>query len=366
VSERGTAPVIGLLGGSGTVGRTAALRMSAAGLGSLRIGGRNLDTAAAVAEECAGEAEPVRLDLADESDLEEFCSGCSVVVNCAGPSYLVLDSVARTAFSVGADYVDIGGELPAADALRAVGPASDRTAIFSAGAMPGLSGLLPRLIAQDRPLRRLETYVGGVARFTELSAADGLLTRGERFGETMASMQDGQIASNSVSPLRDVSLPGFPRPVHAWPYLTTEAQSLGGIPGVAEVRAYNVFASDRLTRAMTQAWAQLPDSPEHAELAPFIPSIVDATIADEDEFGSFYTMLFTGRPARGHGRGTSRVVLRAEDSYGLSGSVVALAVEHILRGRVLSGIHLAAEALDPSYTVERLREDPLVHELLVE
>ncbi|MGN5236502.1 saccharopine dehydrogenase NADP-binding domain-containing protein [Rhodococcus sp. SJ-3] len=366
MSDSIAAPVIGLIGGSGTVGRTAALRMSAAGLGSLRIGGRNLDTAAAVAEECAGEAEAVRLDLADETNLEQFCCGCSIVVNCAGPSYLVLDSVARTAFSVGADYVDIGGELPAADALRAADTARDRTAIFSAGAMPGLSGLLPRLIAGDRPLRRLDTYVGGVARFTELSAADGLLTRGERFGESMASMQDGQIASNSVPPLHDVTLPGFPRPVHAWPYLTTEAQSLGALPGVAEVRSYNVFASDRLSRAMAHAWAQLPASPDHAELAPFIPSIVEATIADEDEFGSFYIMLFTGRPAQGHPRGTTRVVLRAEDSYGLSGSVVALAAEHILNGRVSPGVHLAAEALDPSYTVERLRVDPLVHELMVE
>ncbi len=152
--------------------------------------------------------------------------------------------------------------------------------------------------------------------------------------------------------------------MHAWPYLTTEAQSLGGLPGVAEVRAYNVFASDRLTLAMTHAWAQLSASPDHTELAPFIPSIVDATIADEDEFGSFYVMLFTAA-APGHPRGTTRVVLRAEDSYGLSGAVVALATEHILDGRVPPGVHLAAEALDPTYTVERLRDDPLVHELLV-
>ncbi|ORI16269.1 saccharopine dehydrogenase NADP-binding domain-containing protein [Rhodococcus sp. 1168] len=362
----GSVPVIGLIGGSGTVGRTAALRISAAGLGSLRIGGRNLDAAMDVAEECVGPAETVRLNLTDGGDLEEFCSGCSVVVNCAGPSYLVLDSVAQAAFSVSADYVDVGGDLPAADALRAAAIFPERTAIFSAGAMPGLSGLLPRLITAGRPLRRLETYVGGVARFTPLSAADGLLTRGDRFGEAMASMQDAAIVSNSVAPLRDVQLPGFPMPVQAWPYLTTEAQSLGHLPGIAEVRAYNVFASDRLTRVMTHAWAQLSDSPDHDELAPFIPSIVDATVADEDEFGSFYVMLFTGRPARGYDRGITRVVLRAEDSYGLSGSMVALATERIVRGEVSSGVHLAAEAIDPIDAVHWLRADPLVHELVVQ
>lgn len=362
----GPTPVIGLIGGSGTVGRTAALRISEAGFGTLRIGGRNRETARAVADECAGPAEPIPLDLTDEAALKEFCSGCTVVVNCAGPSYLVLDAVARTAFSVGADYVDIGGDLPAADALRAANTAAERTAIFSAGAMPGLSGLLPRLITDGRPLRRLETYVGGAARFTPLSAADGLLTRGDRFGEAMASMQDGTIVSKSVAPLRGVELPGFPRRVQAWPYLTAEAQSLGRLPGVTEVRAYNVFASDRLNHAMTQAWAQLPAFPDHAELAPHIPSIIDATLADETEFGSFYVMLFTGRPARGHDRGITRVVLRAEDSYGLSGSVVALAVEHILSGKIAPGVHLAAEALDPASTVKWLRVDPLVHELVVE
>lgn len=362
----GGSPTIGLIGGSGTVGRTAALRMSAAGYGSLRIAGRRLGAAEAVADECDGDATAVALDLGDPAALKEFCEGCDIVVNCAGPSYIVLDSVARVAFSVGADYVDVGGDAPALNALRRAEPSPDRTAIFSAGAMPGLSGLLPRLITEGRPIRRLDTYVGGVARFTELSAVDGLLTRGPQFGEAMASMRGGAIASNSIAPLRSVELPGFPRPVHAWPYLTVEAQSLGLIPSVDEVRAYNVFASDLLTEAMTQAWAALSNSPDQAELAPHVPSIVDATVTDEAEFGAFYVMLFTGRPERGHERKITRVLLTAHDSYGLSGAVVALAVQHIAARRAAPGIHVAAETLDPLQVVAVLEHDSLVHELVVQ
>jgi saccharopine dehydrogenase-like NADP-dependent oxidoreductase len=144
--------MIGLLGGTGAVGRTAAERIAAWRLGPLRIGARDLDRTRALAAELPGPAEAVSVDLGDPDTLAAFCAGCRIVVNCAGPSYHVLDTVARAALAAGADYVDIGGELAATDALGQAPPG--RTAIFSAGVMPGLSGLLPRLLADGRPLRR--------------------------------------------------------------------------------------------------------------------------------------------------------------------------------------------------------------------
>jgi hypothetical protein len=60
---------------------------------------------------------PLQVDLNDPAQLAAFCDGCRIVVNCAGPTYRILDTVARAAFAAGADYVDIGGELVAKDAL---------------------------------------------------------------------------------------------------------------------------------------------------------------------------------------------------------------------------------------------------------
>ncbi|MCP9984885.1 saccharopine dehydrogenase NADP-binding domain-containing protein [Actinomadura madurae] len=93
---------IGVLGASGTVGRVAVDRLASWDLGDLRLGGRDLDRAAEVgAQVPAARTEPVRVDLNDADALRAFCAGCDVVVNCAGPSYLVLDTVARRRWRAG-------------------------------------------------------------------------------------------------------------------------------------------------------------------------------------------------------------------------------------------------------------------------
>ncbi|TMR87981.1 saccharopine dehydrogenase NADP-binding domain-containing protein [Nonomuraea basaltis] len=357
--------MIGLIGGTGAVGRTAAQRIAAYGLGPLRLGGRDLAGAAHLAGALPGTAHAVRVDLNDPAELAAFCDGCRIVVNCAGPTYQVLDTVARAAFAVGADYVDIGGELAAKDALTGRDVPGDRTAVFSAGVMPGLSGLLPRLLAKGRPLRRLDVYVGGAAVFTPLSAVDALLTRGPRFGVPMTAWRDGQVAPNTLAPLHQVRLPGFPVPVHAWPYLTTEAQTLAVDTGADEVRSYNVFVSNRLPEALAEAWAEVPDT-SPAALAPHADAVVRASRQDNADFGAFYVMLFTGRPRPGAPPGPTRVLLTAVDSYALSGVVMALATRAVLAGSVPPGVHLAAEVLDPDATAAALHDDPLVQDLAVE
>ncbi|MGF1654375.1 MAG: saccharopine dehydrogenase NADP-binding domain-containing protein [Actinomycetales bacterium] len=355
-----TGPV-GVLGAAGEVGREAVRRLAAAGSASLRLGGRDGSRAAAVADTVRATVpvESTAVDLDDPGALALFCQGCRVVVDCAGPSYRVLDTVARAAWAAGADYVGIGGESPARDALAAAAP-EDRVAVFSAGVMPGLSGILPRLLT-IRPLRRLDSYVGGAALFTPLSAVDALLTRGDRFGAAMAVARDGAVVANAASPLRAVQLPGFPVPMAAWPFLTAEAQALPA----REVRAYNVFRSGRVPQALALAWAELPPGAPVEDLAQHAPAVVEASRLDVAESGAFYVMLFAARPEPGAPPGPTRVLLTARDSYALSGAVMAWAAAAVLRGEVPVGAHLAADTLDPLATAALLADDPLVDSISV-
>ncbi|MGF1664389.1 MAG: saccharopine dehydrogenase NADP-binding domain-containing protein [Kineosporiaceae bacterium] len=355
-------PPVAVLGATGEVGREAVRRLARAGSAPLRLGGRDGARAAAVADTVRAvvEVEARTVDLDHPAALAAFCDGCRVVVNCAGPSYRVLDTVARAAWAAGADYVDVGGESPARDALVAGAAPEGRVAVFSAGVMPGLSGILPRLLT-GRPLRRLESYVGGAAAFTPLSAVDALLTRGDRFGTAMAVARDGAVVANATSPLRAVHLPGFPVPMAAWPFLTAEARALPA----REVRAYNVFRSDRVPQALARAWAELsPDAPV-ADIARHAPAVVEASRGDVAESGAFYVMLFAARPEPGAPAGPTRVLLTAQDSYALSGAVMAWTAVAVLRGDVVPGAHLAADVLDPGAVAALLRDDPLVDSFAV-
>ena len=356
-----------VLGATGAVGETCSHRLAthAAETGAtVRLGGRDRGRLEELAADLPGHVEVRPTDLTDDAALAAFCANARVVASCAGPSYALLDRVARAAWAADADVVDIGGELAAVEQLqgRADNPAPQidrRTAVFSAGTMPGLSGLLPRLLCRQGPPRRLDSFVGGAQIFTGLAAVDGLLTRGEQFGTPSAIASHGDVIAGQLAPLHGVSLPGFPVPMHAWPYLTTEAQELSRAEGIAEVRAYNVFVTNRLPEAMTDAWAHLGAEAEVDDVYQATDAIVRAADADRNDHGQFYVMLFTARPAPGGHSGPSRLVLTATDSYAVSGVVMAEAARQIADG-LPAGAWLAARVLDPDRMLQALQSDPLV------
>lgn len=346
--------LVGVLGGAGAVGRVAVDRLAASGA-PLRVGGRDVTRAQAVADAVGASA--VQVDLFDDASLMAFCSDCAVVLNCAGPSYQVLDRVARAALAARAGYVDAAGDLVAMEALTQRQPVElrEHSAVFSAGLMPGLSGLLPRLLTDTGPIARLDVYVGGSVPITELSAVDALLTRGPKFGQPLALWRAGRVVEHALAPLRSVALPGFPGRVHAVPFLSTEMAALAGSLDVGELRNYTVYATDNLPVALATAWAD-PDAPMEAQVA----AVVEAARRDVEQCGRYYVLLAHARPPVGAGGGSRRVLLHTPDSYELSGVVAAITALDVAEGTIAPGAHYAAEVLHPWHTLARLRMDDLV------
>lgn len=348
---------IGVLGGGGTVGRTAVERLRGYGLPVL-VGGRDLARAEEVAD--AHGATAVTVDLFDDASLAAFCAGCSVVLNCAGPSYQVLDRVARAALAAGAGYVDAAGDLVAAQALTRHTPAglSRHAAVFSAGLMPGLSGLLPRLLLGGSPVARLDVYVGGSVEISAASAVDALLTRGEQFGHALGMWRAGQVAPHSLLPLRSITLPGFHGRVHAVPFLSSEMIALASAAGLPELRNYTVYTTDNLPQAFATAWAD-----DERPLQAHATAIVEAARRDVEAHGRHYAVLAYARPPAGSGLLSRRVMLRTPDSYPLSGVVAAITTRQVAVDAVAPGTHYASEVLDPVAIAEELAGDSWVSEL---
>ncbi|MWA16239.1 saccharopine dehydrogenase NADP-binding domain-containing protein [Streptomyces sp. BA2] len=342
-------PKIGILGGYGAVGSAVVRRLRQAGIGPLLVGGRDRARAEAVLGTAVG-AEAV--DLWGPS-LDSFVSRCRLVVNCAGPSYRVLDTVARAALRHGVDYVDAAGDDPVHARLTAEGDgawqAADRAAVLSAGALPGLSGLLPRVLLDPAVApARLEGYVGGVAALTPAAAGDVLLARGPEHGTPSAAWEDGRIRDRALEPRRDLRLPAFPQPVAAFPYLPTETARLAGAVGIRRVHWYTVFGGERLAEELAMAWAL--DSADTTDLV---------RAADEDvrRHGSWYGQEFRVWHDSDEGPPARTLTLRAEDSYELSGFLAAVATQQVLSGGVRPGVHFAADVLDPQTTAKALAAD---------
>ncbi|MFE7659499.1 saccharopine dehydrogenase NADP-binding domain-containing protein [Streptomyces celluloflavus] len=358
------------MGGSGTVGRAAvrALRGLGPDAVRLRLGGRRPRALREMAEAAGPVAEAVPVDCGDPAGLAAFCAGCRVVLNCAGPSYLLLDRVARAALTAGADYVDVAGDDPVHERLATSGlMGTARTAVLSAGILPGLSGLLPRWLARTAvtPPRRLSVWAGGLEPCGTTVATDLVLSldrggsQGAPYAAAGASWREGRPTAGGLRGARGVELPFFPGPVTIHPALSGEAVRLATGLGLSEVDWFSVFAGDHLYAALTRLRAHPPTTP--ARLAAAAAEVVRAADLDLVGRAPYYRMLLAL-----DGVAASRTaVLAAVGSHRITGAMGALAVAAVLSGEVPTGLHYAADALDPVRTVDALREvcAPLVLEV---
>jgi hypothetical protein len=172
----------GIVGGYGATGRVVASELSKSSKGEILIGGPNLAKATTLANEYNSRVSAAALDVRDASSLDEFCSRCSIIVNCAGPVTVLQDLVAQAAFRNRCHYIDAAGMSIVKERLlphnREIQDLGLRF-VVSAGWMPGLSELLP-VYAIERARTRMETieslevYFGDSGEWSVNALRDGV------------------------------------------------------------------------------------------------------------------------------------------------------------------------------------------------
>jgi Saccharopine dehydrogenase NADP binding domain len=356
-------PEIAILGGYGAVGTVVARTLDRAFPDAkLRVGGRDLARAAAFVAAELRDATAVAVDIGDDDELTRFCAGAHVVVNCAGPSYLILDRVAQVAFAQGCDYVDPGGDEPVFRTLSGqdLGP---RAAVLTAGMMPGLTGLLPRWLATQEfdEVSALTAYVGTMDRLTPAGAAEYLLSLGGAYGEAQAAWRGGERVLRVSAPRTGAEVPFFPGRVDLYPYLSFETERTARALGLADLDWFTVFdggahmmkALSRLQGAMTG----------QADLAPAAEDLTRAAALDLFGREPYQQMVIELTGRRRETPLTRTLVLRGNDTYELTGAVTAMATSALIEGRIPAGVHFAAEVLPADAVVEQLRRLPAVSRL---
>lgn len=356
-------PLIGVLGASGAVGRAAVRELRALGHTGLRLGGRTPSALRAIAEQDPlGGDEVVGADADAPGGTRAFAEGCDVVLNCVGPTYRLRATVASAALAAGAHCVDVAGDDPAAeDLLKDGDPAQHgRTVVLSAGALPGLSSLLPRWLARqglDRPTA-LIAHCGGLETCSPTVAQDLMLSLtsggadGAAYGEPLAAVRGGRHVARALRTAEDTEREGFPGRVAVQPYLSGESERLAGALGLDRLDWYNVHPGAQVRSLLSLLPGHLAEGADPDELARRLILAADLDLAGRKPY---YVMDFelagttSGRPA------TAGLTLRAASSYRLTAAVGALAVDAVLNAAVPAGVHFACDVLDPEAVVGHLR-----------
>lgn len=350
-------PTVGLLGGSGAVGR-GVLR-ALAGTVRLRVGGRGRKRAErALAEEADGHGEIHVVDPQDGDALARFCDGCDVVVNCAGPSCRLLDAVALAALAAGAHYVDPGGDDPLHRRI-VHHDWRGRSAVVSAGMLPGLSGLLPLdLVGEFDSIDRVTGYAGGIERFSPAGAEDFLASLSNGFGWGGMCVRAGDLRPSAAPHPDPVRLPLSRTPAEARPYVSSEFLRLCRRLAV-DGDWYNVFPGrhtvDFLRRFQAgQAGGGPPETVDAGVDAAAVAGLIGASALDvagrspEQLLVIEATGLRSGRPA------VRSIAVRAGSGAALTGGVAACAVLAVLEGAIPDGVHHAADILPVRTVLSRI------------
>ncbi|MGW3974356.1 saccharopine dehydrogenase NADP-binding domain-containing protein [Streptomyces ardesiacus] len=340
--------MIGVVGGYGAVGTAASRLLARWGVDSLRIGGRDGERAARFAAELnspdsAGSpsAEAAVCDAGDPSSLAAFIHGCDLIVHCAGPSHHTSAPIIAAALAAGADVVDAGGgagtQTPAG-----------RTVLYDAGAVPGLTGLLPRHLAAAyfEDVHSLTAHTGVLDRFTDTGADDYLHGVLSPAAQQLAAWRQGIARSGALTRRTGLHLPFFPRPVSALPYLDSEAEGVARDLMLTHGDWYTDIDGEHLAAALASAHTM--------RRADAVRALRRATALDTAGRAPYTTLLIQMDGTRG-GRPTTRTaILRAGPVAELTGAVAAVAALALREGSVPPGAHRADAALDPAASLAQL------------
>lgn len=342
----GATQVIGIVGGYGAVGSVAARCLAADGF-RLKIGGRSADRAAAVAAGLA-DATAEAVDATDAESVARFSAGCDVVLNCAGPAYH-LGSLPRQAVAgAGTHYVDVMD-----GSLESFVPPEDRVMVLSAGVLPGLSGLLPQMLTAGLREASFVGYYGSLDKFTHTGAMDYLLSMDRGYGTALAKWRDGRVIPGALGVEQDYQVPGIPRPVTAYPYLSAELVQQAVRLGLKEASWYNAFDGEHALRVLNHYRASgSRQSPEDAATA-----LVQASALDLSGRAPYHVLSGTAEGFTEDDVPVRRTALiKSGDGNALTGVVGAVAAREVARGGIAPGVcHEAANVLAADVVLDAIR-----------
>ncbi|MEG3134306.1 saccharopine dehydrogenase NADP-binding domain-containing protein [Rouxiella sp. T17] len=326
---------VGVLGATGSVGKHV-----------VRFLAPYADILAASRRPTRGDQEGIKacqLDLLDNLALREFLKSCDLVVNCAAPGSLTEERVARLACELGIDYVDPGGDEPlyAALASRTV---AQQSAILSAGMLPGLSGVLPRLLAEEfTQLTALTGYALNHEPFSTGGAKDFLASLDNGFSMAGLSLQRGELQP-CASP-SECQLPLASIAAQAVPFLSSEWQRMSRQQRLGEVAWFNLYPHGELYNWLGTLREKSPRKGVHTTPAQRVEQLVALSLAD---FASKPTQHVIAVEASGWRDGkmsTRSIVLSARQGAELTAAVTAFTAIQLLNGKLPERLHFAADVL---------------------
>lgn len=342
-------PLIAITGAYGATGEVVVNELLRTTPADLRIGGRDLTRAAGLAARAPGRIEARRLDVLDGASLAAFCEGARIVINCAGPTFTVLDRVARAALRCGSHYIDPGGYENVAAALADVtddAAKRELSLVLSAGWMPGLSELLVHYadeLARERmaEISTVRLYYGDTSDWSDIGTQD-IIWHARHSKDSIGAFRRGRwIRRSTLTSSHSVELPG--RRTRVYMHFPHQLRSFAASRSYEEISCHVSSFGTRSALVMMAIQAFVRDEATAVRMVRR-ERARDAAVRG---LGGELVVRIEGRRATGQ-RVRMEVLVREDRGYWITGLVPALVARAILDGQPpRPGVRFLCDAVAP-------------------
>jgi hypothetical protein len=348
--------MIGIIGGYGKAGLQAARVLKAWGNRPLRIGGRNPEKHRQTLINQFPEAEWIEVDIENDDSLKKFITGCELIINCVGPSHKTTARVMKICLSNNCHLVD-AGEGKGIEEISL--PFHGSAVLHSAGALPGLSGILPRWLAGSFDnVTDLTAYSGGLDQFTLSGAEDYLFGIFDKPKPPLSAWKDGACRPFALKRETCVALPFFRDEVTLHPYFDTETEFVARQLSLINGQWYMGTAGERMSAALEGISGQF-----YADTKGAIKRLCSASQLDAAGRQTYFNYLIQLEGIKQGNPLTRTLVLQATGACELTGAVAAVAGIALLSKELSFDICPVSAISNPGALIPRLSETEIISQL---
>ena len=354
----------GVVGGYGATGRAVVSELWKSCDGEILVGGRDLAKGKALAAEFDSRVSAAHLDILNVHSLDDFCSRCSIIVNCAGPVLALQDRVAQAAFRQHCHYIDPAGMsfvkermLPHSREIEDLG----LSFVVSAGWMPGISEVVS-VYAHAQAARQMDTvdsvavYYGDSGEWSVNALRDAVWYVRQLGIRSPGYFHKGEWARVSRSVAISTTNLGNPIGTRRFGmFFTPELSEVGRRLNNCDVFAYAYLSGFRTIMAIT-LMALVP-LPERLGVHLFRNVFRRNRLPGADKVDGFVVAQILGRSQGRRLALTVQIVYSERRDYWIHGLALATVARMVSASKgVQAGVHFLADAVDSIAFMAELRK----------
>lgn len=331
---------IGILGANGTIGLLLQKLLLKENLNvEVILGGRNLEIS----------KNQKKVDVFNSESLKEFVEQVDLLINCAGPTFLITEKILKVVVPLGKDYIDAFGWMK-----HNIMEGISSRIVLNNGCVPGMLGILVRyMISED--IDDVKVWTGGRETGGKGALGDILLSSINGYGKSGYFINNFEIVKEEKVIDSKYKIENMPEEVYVQRFLSNEIQKLAECFKLKNISEYKVFPDKIIPNYILEGCARcIKEKGNDVRIYNAIFSDILEKIQVQNKSKRNWFALNIEALGRNHRK---QLFLRATDSSCITARMLVYTLKKLLNTDLPIGLYWPFEFVEGESFIPELKKD---------